>query len=217
MDQLSLLDSTRALLPVLKMYRPPQALLRASGGGAGSLAGVRRGARGRVRGGAAAQPPVGAWRHVVWWRGHTSADDEWLRAEELTHCPEKVAEHDATAPRRRAARRTDPTAEPAAAPPATPPPAPPPLVPPAGFWLAASSEVRAGAALVGQVVLYRWPVEGWVRGTVAGRSQAAGFSHVVLYGRTSALGSAVVPLLLDAASHGPAGRWVLLRVRRVSR
>ena len=60
---------------------------------------------------------------------------------------------------------------------------------------------------VGQVVLYRWPVEGWVRGTVAGRSRAAGFSHVVRYGRTSALGSAVVPSLLDAASHArPAGK-----------
>ena len=157
----------------------------------------------------------GVMRYLVRWRGHTSADDEWLRAEELEHCPEKVAEYDATAPRRRAARRADPTAAPSAAPPAAPPPAPTPLVPPAGFRLAASSEGRAGAALVGQVVLYRWPMEGWVRGTVAGRSRAAGFSHVVRYGRTSALGSAVVPSLLDAASHGPTGRWVLLR--RVSR
>jgi hypothetical protein len=42
------------------------------------------------------------------------ADDEWLwRAEELTHCQEKVAEYDATAPRRRAARRAD--SDPAAA------------------------------------------------------------------------------------------------------
>ena len=86
-----------------------------------------------------------------------------------------------------------------------------PLGPPAGFRLAASSEVLTGTALVGQAVLYRWPVDGWVRGTVTGRSRAAGFSHVVRYGRTSALGSAVVPSLLDAASHGPAGRWVLLR------
>ena len=157
----------------------------------------------------------GVMRYLVRWRGHTSAADEWLRAEELEHCPEKVAEYDATAPRRRAARRADPTAALAAAPPAAPPLAPTPPVPPAGFRLAASSEGRAGAALVGQVVLYRWPMEGWVRGTVAGRSRAAGFSHVVRYGRTSALGSAVVPSLLDAASHGPTGRWVLLR--RVSR
>jgi hypothetical protein len=116
----------------------------------------------------------------------TSADDEWLRGEELAHCQEKVAEYDATAPRRRAARRADPAAElPAAAEPpaAAAPPAPPALrlapahlVPPAGFWLAASAEGLAGTALVGQAVLYRWPVDGWVRCTVAGRSLAAGFS-----------------------------------------
>jgi hypothetical protein len=64
-------------------------------------------------------------------------------------------------------------------------PAPAPLLPPAGFRLA--------------------------EGTVAARSRAAGFSHVVRCGRASALGSVVVPSLLDAASHGPAGRWVLLR------
>jgi hypothetical protein len=44
-------------------------------------------------------------RCLVRWRGHTSADDEWLRTEELVHCQEKVAECDAAAPRRRAARR----------------------------------------------------------------------------------------------------------------
>ena len=33
---------------------------------------------------------------------------------------------------------------------------------------------------------YQWPTEGWVRGTVARRSRAAGFSNVVRYGRTSA-------------------------------
>ncbi len=25
----------------------------------------------------------GDTRYLVWWRGHTSADDEWLRVEEL--------------------------------------------------------------------------------------------------------------------------------------
>jgi len=84
--------------------------------------------------------------------------------------------------------------------------------------LAAPSEVLSGSALVGQAVLYRWPMEGWVRGTVTGRSSAAaGFSHVVRYGRTSALGPGVVPSLLDEAfeSHGPqaAGRWPGFRVR----
>jgi hypothetical protein len=61
-----------------------------------------------------------------------------------------------------------------------------------------------------------WPVDGWVRGTVAARSRASGFSYLVRYGRRrhiieSAHGSAAVPPLLDAASPGPAGRWVLLR------
>jgi hypothetical protein len=32
----------------------------------------------------------GVMRYLVRWRGHTSADDEWLRAEELTQCQEKV-------------------------------------------------------------------------------------------------------------------------------
>ena len=64
-----------------------------------------------------------------------------------------------------------------------------------------------GAALIGQAVLYRWPTEGWVRGTVARSTRAAGFTHVVRYGRTSALGSVEIPSLLDGASHGPAGRW----------
>ena len=35
--------------------------------------------------------------------------------------------------------------------------------------------------LDGQAVLYLWPDYGWVRGTVARRSRAAGFSHVVRY------------------------------------
>jgi hypothetical protein len=40
----------------------------------------------------------------------------------------------------------------------------PGLVPPAGFRLAALSEGLTGTALVGQEVLYRWPVDDWVRG-----------------------------------------------------
>ena len=82
---------------------------------------------------------------------------------------------------------------------------------PAGFRLAAPTEVLAGAELIGQAVLYHWPDEGWVHGTVARRSRTAGFSHVVRYGRASALGPVTASSLLDAASHGPAGRWVLLR------
>ena len=101
----------------------------------------------------------------------------------------------------------------AAAPPAALAPARvlPPLVAPAGFRVPAQTEALAGTALVGQAVLYLWPDYGWVRGIVARRSRAAGFSHVVRYSRASALGSVEAPSLLDAASHGPAGRWVLLR------
>ena len=55
---------------------------------------------------------------------------------------------------------------------------------PAGFRVAAHSEVLGGAAMVGRVVLYLWQAEGcqWIHGTVAHRSRASGFSHVVRYG-----------------------------------
>ena len=36
----------------------------------------------------------GVTRYLVRWHGHTSADDEWLRVEELGHCLEKVVEYD---------------------------------------------------------------------------------------------------------------------------
>ena len=48
-------------------------------------------------------------RYLV--RGYTSTDDAWLRLEELAHCP-KVAEYDAAASRRRAARRAGSGARP---------------------------------------------------------------------------------------------------------
>jgi hypothetical protein len=56
-------------------------------------------------------------RYLVRWRGHTSADDDsdWLRAEELAHCQEKVAEYDAAAPRRHAAHLANRAVVPAAA------------------------------------------------------------------------------------------------------
>ena len=158
----------------------------------------------------------GVTRYLVRWRGHTSADDEWLRLEELAHCPEKVAEYDAVAPRRRGTRRAVPDAGQTAAPPAAPVPAPaPPALPPvapAGFRLATPLEVATGSSLLCRAVLFHWQADGWVRGTVARRSRAAGFSHVVRYGPRSALrlGAAMVDSLLDAASHGPGGRWVLL-------
>jgi hypothetical protein len=150
----------------------------------------------------------GVLHYLVRWRGHTSADDEWLRAEELAHCPERVAEYDAAAPRRRRARGTaGASAVPAGGVAATAPP-----VAPAGFRLATTAEVLAGAALVGRSILYRWPGQGWVLGKVVRVSRAAGFSHVVRYARGSALGVGVAASLLDAPSHGPgpADRWVLL-------
>ena len=156
----------------------------------------------------------GVTSYLVRWRGHASPEDEWLPAEELTHCPELVAEYDAAAPRRRGALRAERAARDAANGPGRP------VLPylavasplaPAGFRVATVAEVLTGAALVGARVLYRWPTEGWVPGTVARVSRTPGFSHVIRYGRASALGAAVVASLLDPASHGPHGRWVLLR------
>ena len=156
----------------------------------------------------------GVTRYLVRWCGHTSADDEWLRAEELLHCPEKVAEYEAAAPRRRAAHRGGPgaVAGPSAAVPARVPVAAPPavLIPPAGSRVAAAAEVLTGKALIGRWVLYYWTEAGWVWGRVASVSRSVGFSHVVKYCPSSALGAGAVATLLDAASHGPAGRWALL-------
>ena len=83
-------------------------------------------------------------------------------------------------------------------------------VAPAGFRLAALAEVLTGAALIGG----RCSTVGRPRAGSAEKGSAApGFTHVV---RTSAHvgarpGSAEAPSVLDGASHGPAGRWVLLQ------
>ena len=50
---------------------------------------------------------------------------------------------------------------------------PPPLLAPARFRLAVPSEVVTGPALVGRSVLFYWPTDGWVRGTVVRRSHEA--------------------------------------------
>ena len=156
----------------------------------------------------------GATQYLVRWRGHASPADEWLRVEALAHCPERVAEYDAVARNRRAARHNARRGR-LSSPDAVPSPAAlvggnAPPTPPSGFRIATAGEVTSGRALVGRAVLYCWPAEGWVRGRVVRQSRAAGFSHVVGYGPKSALGAAAVTSLLDAASHGPAGRWVLL-------
>jgi hypothetical protein len=170
----------------------------------------------------------GVARYLVRWRGHTSADDEWLRggARALpgeghgggVRCcgptpsgrlPWGIG-HRCGSQARRSGRRPGgaATSGPGRARPD----------PPAGYRVALATEVRSGKALVGHWVLYCWPAEGWVRGRVVrvSRAAAAGFSHVVGYGPTSrsALGAAAVASLLDAAAHGPAGRWVLLMPTR---
>ena len=126
-------------------------------------------------------------------------DDEWLRLEELAYWPEKVAEYDAAVPRRRAALRAGPDAAPAPAP-AAPPPALQPLVAPAGFLASGSVRGRDGPGPrrpIGAILL-------------ADRRLAARHAHLVRYDRRSALGAFVTDSLLDAASHGPGGRWALL-------
>ena len=149
----------------------------------------------------------GVTRYLVRWRGHSSAADEWLRAEELGHCPEKVAEYEAAAPRRRTARQGRARAEPHS---------PVPGVSPAlqripdGFRRAMAGEVRVGKALVGARVMYLWPADGWLQGRVRRVCRRPGFSHVVGYPASSPLGAAEVDTQLDEASHGPAGRWHLL-------
>ena len=130
--------------------------------------------------------------------------------EELDHCRDLVAEYDAIASTRRAARNAVRGAA------ARPAPVPSPAAPlvaaqltlPAGWRLAAPAQLVFGTALIGSSVLssFRWPDEGWVRGKVARISRAAGVSHVVAYGPQSALGSLEVVSLLDAASDGPSGR-----------
>ena len=87
------------------------------------------------------------------------------------------------------------------------------MVAPAGFRLPTPAEVATGPALLGRAVLSYWPDDSWVHGTVVRHSRTQGLSHVVRqvrYGPTSAPGAAMVDSLLDAASHGPAGRWFLL-------
>ena len=101
--------------------------------------------------------------YLVRWQGHTSASDSWEPAEHLAHCPERVAEYEAAAPRRpkalRALRRAGgPSAaalQPSRA--ASPPPvAPPRPAPPSGWAVAAAG----GLPVLGSTLLYWWPDEG---------------------------------------------------------
>jgi hypothetical protein len=146
----------------------------------------------------------GVTRYLVRWHGHTSADDEWLRAEDLLRCPEKVAEYEASLAARHGGTATMP------APLATAPVLPAQLLPPAGFRLATAAELRVGPALVRAAVLYWWPLDGWVpqQGRVRRVCKRAGFSHAGVVGY--------------AASSSPSrsARWRLTRcliLRRTGR
>lgn len=160
----------------------------------------------------------GVTRYLVRFRGHTSAEDEWIREEELGHCLEKVAEYDVAAPRRRAAQRMEAQGRRALVDSQPPIPAVgggPALAaqaphPPPGFRFALSHELRGERALTGTKVLYFWPAHGWLQGRVGKICPRPAFSHVVAYRKSSALGAAVVDTLLDEASHGPRGRWLML-------
>jgi hypothetical protein len=95
----------------------------------------------------------GVTRYLVQWRGYTSADEAWLRAEELLHCPEKVAEYDAAAPRRRGARRGGPREGAAAVPAAAAPSAAgasPQWPPPGSGWRRRPRRRRAGRSWGGR-------------------------------------------------------------------
>jgi hypothetical protein len=77
--------------------------------------------------------------------------------------------------------------------------------------LAAPAELWAGTALVGVQVFCQWPLEGGVQGLVHCVCKRASFSHVVGYTAALQLGDGEANSLLDVASHGPAGRWHVLR------
>jgi hypothetical protein len=147
--------------------------------------------------------------YLVRWQGHASVDDSWEPAEHLAHCPERVAEYEAAAPRRPSARRAaarglPPSGDPV--PPGPPLAAPPePTAPraPAG-WVVAP----AGPPALGAAILYWWPDDGWQRGAVARICKRAPFSHIVRYRRPTAAFAGDVATLLDAPSYGI--RWVLL-------
>ena len=57
--------------------------------------------------------------------------------------------------------------------------------------------------VVRRLILYRWPVQGWVQGRVFRVSRAAGFSHGVSYARGSALGAVPVEPDSEAARASP--------------
>ena len=105
--------------------------------------------------------------YLMRWRGNSSADDEWLQLEEPA---EKVAEYEAAGPGGAPSGRPPGRLlgfHPACRSPAGSLPASRGALP-----VPACGPVR-GRDRVGRVVLFRWPTDGWVRGTVARLSLAA--------------------------------------------
>ena len=91
-------------------------------------------------------------------RGGASPADAWRRVEVLDNCSDLVAEYDHRADSPRCASRRTPgrgsTSGGSSA-------------DPAHGMAAAPDELVSGKALIGRLVLFRWPDEGWVRGRVA--------------------------------------------------
>jgi hypothetical protein len=133
---------------------------------------------------------------VRWRAGHTSADDRGAtdseragplpgqcilaRAEELLHCPEKMAQYEASSAARPLALLYPPL--PLTFHPQAPGPPGRETRPPRRPGLPAGVGDRSAGRAVGAPVLYLWPTDGWVRGKAgppselpAGRSSE---SHV---------------------------------------
>ena len=115
-------------------------------------------------------------------QGRPSADDSWKPVEHHALFPER-AEYEAAAARRPEAVRAwqragalSPSGAAAWAPVRTPP-TPPPAQPLPG-WVV----VAAGAPVLGPLILYWWPDEGWQLERVRRRSRNSNFSHVATVG-----------------------------------
>ena len=140
------------------------------------------------------------------WVGMDRTHDQWVPLTDMTNCEEAFLafEERSGVP----LPRPPPSHNPGP-PPSAPPASPPPPFAPAGFRLAAPEELRLGHRLVRSHILFYWPSDGWLRGRVTECRRRGQFTHVVSYPRDSPA-AGKCSTLLDAESHGPDGRWVLL-------
>ena len=143
---------------------------------------------------------------LVRWVGMDRTHDQWVPLTDMTNCEEAFLafEERSGVP----LPRPPPSHNPGP-PPSAPPASPPPPFAPAGFRLAAPEELRLGHRLVRSHILFYWPSDGWLRGRVTECRRRGQFTHVVSYPRDSPA-AGKCSTLLDAESHGPDGRWVLL-------